>query len=395
MCLLDLSLVRVGRQWRNSEVYRTACCRTIPKCVTAKFDPFQVTVCSLRPTERYVGDELVGAAVVLDRDLHFLARDRTVRDCQGADAGCRCRCRARAHARARLCRRVMQRNRVRRDAPLVGIAREGVRRRVEVSDIIVAEVEPERGQVRRLEGHKEHVLEVPAINVGRVLRTSRDGTTHGVVLWVVVRGRPTVRNRQRVSNPLRHAVLDDAVGVSGQAAIDRRRVDQQVGAVGARRADRLDATREVRRHRPGRGRAPHRRSIQVSCNRGIPRDLGSVVHQRRCAVDDNAAVTTEGTERPVAGRRRIKCRCRDVVDVEAHRDRAVRPQDLEAGLVTAGQVAERVPCSASRRRWCRSCCRWAPGTGCMRSRCRSDRYLLGLLRSFRPGTASLLACLLV
>ena len=30
----------------------------------------------------------------------------------------------------------------------------------------------------------------------------------------------------------------------------------------------------------------------------------SVVHQRRCAVDDDAAVTAEGTERPVAGRRR-------------------------------------------------------------------------------------------
>ena len=100
---------------------------------------------------------------------------------------------------------------------------------------------------------------------------------------------------------------------------------------------------KLRRGRPGRGGAPRRRSIQVSCKRGIPRDLGSVVHQRRCAVDDDAAVTAERTERLVAGRRRIKCRCRDVVDVEAHRDRAVRPQDLEAGLVTAGQVAERVP----------------------------------------------------
>ncbi len=32
----------------------------------------------------------------------------------------------------------------------------------------------------------------------------------------------------------------------------------------------------------------------------------------------------------------------DVVNVEADCDRAVRPQDLEAGLVAAGQVAERV-----------------------------------------------------
>lgn len=198
---------------------------------------------------------------------------------------------------------------VRRDAPLVGIAREGVRRRVEVSDVVVAEVEPERGQVCRLEGHKEHVLEVPAINVGRVVRTRRDGTwrDRGAVLWVVVRGRPTVRNRQRVLNPLRRAVLDDAVGGSGQAAIDRRRVDQQVGAVGSRRADRLDATHEVRRRWPGRGRTPHRRSIQVSCKRGIPRDLHSVVHQRRRAIDDDAAVTTEGTERLVAGGWRVQC----------------------------------------------------------------------------------------
>ena len=197
VALLDLSLVRVGRQWRNPEVYRTACCRTIPKGVAVQFDLCQVTVCSLRPAERYVGDELVGAAVVLDRDLHLVARDRTGRDCQGADAGCRCRARARAHARTRLCRRVVQHCWVRRDAPLVGIAREGVRRRVEVRDVVVAEVEPDRGQVRRLEGHKEHVLEVPAINVGRVVRTSRDGTTRGVVLWVVVRCGPRVWYRER------------------------------------------------------------------------------------------------------------------------------------------------------------------------------------------------------
>lgn len=80
LALLDLSLVRVGRQWWNSEVYRTACCRTIPQGVAVKFNLLQVTVCSLRPAERYVGDEFVGAAVVPDRDPDFVARDRTGRD---------------------------------------------------------------------------------------------------------------------------------------------------------------------------------------------------------------------------------------------------------------------------------------------------------------------------
>ena len=75
-------------------------------------------------------------------------------------------------------------------------------------------------------------------------------------------------------NPLRRAVVGDAVGISGQAAIDRRRVGRQVGAVGARGSDRLDATHEVRRSRPGRAGAPHRRSIQVPCKRGIPRGSG-------------------------------------------------------------------------------------------------------------------------
>ena len=79
LSLLDLSLVRVGRQWRNAEVYRTARCTT-PKGVAIKFDLFQVTVCSLRPAERYIGDEFVSAAVVPDRDRHILARDRTGRD---------------------------------------------------------------------------------------------------------------------------------------------------------------------------------------------------------------------------------------------------------------------------------------------------------------------------
>lgn len=185
---------------------------------------------------------------------------------------------------------------VRRDAPLVGITCEGVRRRVEVCDVVVVEVEPDRGQVRLLEGHKEHVLEVPTINVGRVVRTIRDGTTRGGVLWIVVRGSPRVWYRERVLNPFRRAVSEDAVGGIGHAAIDRRRIDQQVGAVGARRPDRLDATHEIGRGRPGRGSTPHRRSIQVPCKRGIPRDLGSVVHQRRRAVDDDAAVTAERTE---------------------------------------------------------------------------------------------------
>ena len=125
---------------------------------------------------------------------------------------------------------------------------------------------------------------------------ARNGTTRAV-LWVVVRRGPRVWYRKRVLNPLRRAVLGDAVGVSGQDAIDRRRVAQQVGAVGAGAGpEGLDATREVRRGRPGRDGAPRCRSIQVSCKRGIPLDLGSVVHQRRRAVDDDAAVTAEWTE---------------------------------------------------------------------------------------------------
>ena len=189
------------------------------------------------------------------------------------------------------------------DAPLSGRTREGVRRRVEVRDREIVEVEADRRQVRLLERHKVRVVEIPAIDVRRVERTGRDGT-HGAVLWVVVRLDPRVWHRERVLNPLRHAVVGEAIGISGEAAIDRRRVAQQVGAVRAGGSDRLDATHEVRRGRPGRAGAPHRRSIQVPRKRGIPLDLGSVVHQRRCAVDDNAAVTTEGTERPVAGRRR-------------------------------------------------------------------------------------------
>ena len=91
--------------------------------------------------------------------------------------------------------------------------REGVRRRVEVRDLLVVEVEADRGQVRRLEGHKEHVVEVPAIDVRRVDRTSRDGTDPKVVysglLYECVQ---RVGDRQRVLNPLRRAVVGDAVG---------------------------------------------------------------------------------------------------------------------------------------------------------------------------------------
>ena len=189
---------------------------------------------------------------------------------------------------------------VRRDAPLPGRTGEGVRRRVEVRDRKVAEVEANRGQVRLLERYKVRVVEVPAIDVPRVERTQRDGTTGVAVLWVVVRLDPRVWHRERVLNPLRHAVVGEAIGIRGEAAIDRRRVGQQVGAVRAGGSDCLDAAHEVRRGRPGRAGAPHRRSIQVPRKRGIPLDLRSVVHQRRCAVDDNAAVTTEGTERRVA-----------------------------------------------------------------------------------------------
>ncbi len=123
---------------------------------------------------------------------------------------------------------------VRRDAPLSGRTREGVRRRVEVRDRKVAEVEADIGQVRLLEGHKVRVVEVPPVDVPRVERTDRDGTTGVAVLWVVVRLDPRVWHRERVLNPLRHAVVGEAIGISGEAAIDRRRVAQQVGAVRAR-----------------------------------------------------------------------------------------------------------------------------------------------------------------
>ena len=74
---------------------------------------------------------------------------------------------------------------------LLGRTREGVRRRVEVRDRIVVEVEADRGQVRLLEGHKVRVVEVPAIDVRRVERTGRDGTTRVVysgLLYELIHG---------------------------------------------------------------------------------------------------------------------------------------------------------------------------------------------------------------
>ena len=73
--------------------------------------------------------------------------------------------RRRCRARTRLCRRVMQRCWVRRDAPLPGRTRECVRRRVVVRDHPVVEVEANRGQVRLLKRHKVRVVEVPAVDV--------------------------------------------------------------------------------------------------------------------------------------------------------------------------------------------------------------------------------------
>ncbi len=112
----------------------------------------------------------------------FLARERLASDDHGRR---RCRRRGRRWTRRRragLCRRVVQGCWVRRDAPLPGRTREGVRRRVEVRDRKVAEVEANRGQVRLLEGHKVRVVEVPAVDVRRVERTGRDGTHRGCTL---------------------------------------------------------------------------------------------------------------------------------------------------------------------------------------------------------------------
>ena len=97
------------------------------------------------------------------------------------------------------------------------------------------------------------------------------------------------------------------LGISGEAAIDRRRVDQQVGAVGARGVA-IVWTPPMKYVGVGQvGVAPHAAGpFRSLANEVSHVDLGSVVHQRRCAVDDDAAVTAERTERPVAGRRRIQ-----------------------------------------------------------------------------------------
>ena len=253
--VLDLSLVRVGRQWRNPEVYRTGRSRTIPHDVAVKLNLRQVTVCPLRPAEHQVGDEPVYRFVVCDRDLHLLVLDLTFRDCQVA-AGCRGR------ARAGLCRRVVQHCWVRRDAPLPGRTRVRVRRRVVARDRVVVEVEADIGQVHLLERHKVRIVEVPAVDVPRELRlevraTDRDDG----VLWVGVHGGPRVGGRQRVLTPLTRGGgvgLDARRGIICEATIDRRRVGQQVGTIGAGAVPyRLDATREVRRARPDLPRALH------------------------------------------------------------------------------------------------------------------------------------------
>ena len=90
--VVDLSLVRVGHQWRNTEVYRTIRCRTIPQDVAVKLNLRQPAVYPLRPAELQVADELVCRTVVEDRDLHVPTRDREVRDFQFAGPGCRRRC---------------------------------------------------------------------------------------------------------------------------------------------------------------------------------------------------------------------------------------------------------------------------------------------------------------
>ena len=234
--------------------------------------------------------------------------------------------------------------------------------------------------------------------MGRILRTSRDGTTRGGVLWVVVRGPSNSSVRQRVSIP-----FGTPYWMMQLASVAR--LQSTGGELTSRLALLVPAvqivwTPPVKYVGIGQvGVAPH-----VA---GPFRFLASEVsHVIWVPLFTRAGVllTTmlpsppKGPSDLVAGRRRIKCRCRDVVDVEAHRDRAVRPQDLEACLVTAGQVAERV-----------SFCAPADGVGavavvvgrrelavCDRDVARTATDSVGLLRSFRPGTASLLlACLLV
>ena len=88
-------------------------------------------------------------------------------------------------------------------------------------------------------------------------RTRADGSgPTGLYSGLSYRLDPRVWHRERVLNPLRRAVVGEAIGISGEAAIDRRRVGQQVGAVRAGGSDRLDAAHEVRRGRPGRA-GPH------------------------------------------------------------------------------------------------------------------------------------------
>jgi len=183
------------------------------------FDLLQIAIGSLRPGDGQPRKHLVHPRIVLDVYLDILAAEVLFGDDQRRRNG-----RRRRRTRTRLCRRVVQHCWVRRDAPHPGRTSVGVRRRVVIGDRPVVEVEADRGQVRRLEGHKVGVVEVPAVDVPRerVLELRATDRDDGV-LWVVVRLDPRVRDRQWVLTPLRRAVDGDAPrGISGDATVDRR-----------------------------------------------------------------------------------------------------------------------------------------------------------------------------